>query len=245
MTDGILSLTGVGKHFGAVTALGDINLRVGAGEIVALIGDNGAGKSTLMNIICGADAVDEGVVRVNGEPLRNLTDANRLGVGVVYQDLALAPHMTVAENMYLGTELTRRLGPFRVLDRRGMSRDAKAAITELGISTLHNVSMPVDRLSGGQRQVLGVARAIKRAKSLILLDEPTAALGPKQVGIVLQAIEAASNNGLGVVLVSHDIPSVLKLAHRVVILRHGTIFLDRKPDGMSVSDVMTAMVGDE
>ncbi len=245
MTVDVLTVTDLGKNFGAVKALRDVNLRVDAGEIVALLGDNGAGKSTLMNIICGSDRADEGEVRVEGEHLRDLTDAQRLGVGVVYQDLALAPHLTVAENMFLGAELTRRVGPFRLLDRRTMALDAENDIARLGISTLRDVRMPVSKLSGGQRQVLAVARAIKRAKSLILLDEPTAALGPKQVEIVLDAIRAASSHGLGIVLVSHDIPNVLKLAHRVVILRHGTIALDRTPDGMSVADIMTAMVGEE
>jgi ABC-type sugar transport system ATPase subunit len=245
MAADVLEVTDLGKNFGAVRALRDVNLRVGAGEIVALLGDNGAGKSTLMNIICGSDSADEGQILVDGEPLTSLGDASRLGVGVVYQDLALAPHLTVAENMFLGTELKRGFGPFRVLDRRAMAADAEQEIARLGISTLRNVRMPVSALSGGQRQVLAVARAIKRAKSLILLDEPTAALGPKQVGTVLDAIRAASAHGLGVVLVSHDIPSVLKLAHRVVILRHGTIALDRTPEGMSVADVMTVMVGED
>ncbi|MBK0418782.1 sugar ABC transporter ATP-binding protein [Leucobacter sp. CSA1] len=240
-----LSVTRLGKKFGAVRALRDVNLSVEAGEIVALLGDNGAGKSTLMNIICGSDSADEGEIRVSGEPLESLTDANRLGVGVVYQDLALAPHLSVAENMFLGSEKKRRVGPFTVLDRRGMAAEAEAAVGELGISTLRNVQLAVARLSGGQRQVLAVARAIKRASSFILLDEPTAALGPKQVDIVLDAIRAAKAQGLGVILVSHDIPSVLKLADRVVILRHGTVALDRKPEGMSVADVMTAMVGEE
>jgi len=245
MNNAVLSVKSLGKNFGAVQALEGINLTVAAGEIVALLGDNGAGKSTLMNIICGSSVADEGAVSVDGELLRGLADAKRLGIGVVYQDLALAPHLTVAENMYLGSELSRRLGPFRILDRRGMSREAELAIAKLGISTLRDVNMPVERLSGGQRQVLAVARAIKRAKSLILLDEPTAALGPKQVEIVLEAIRAASRHGLGVLLVSHDIPNVLRLAHRVAVLRHGAIVLDQNPKGMSVADVMTAMVGEE
>lgn len=240
-----LSVTNLGKKFGAVRALRDVNLDVNSGEIVALLGDNGAGKSTLMNIISGSDSADEGEIRVNGESMHDLADATRLGVGVVYQDLALSPHLSVAANMFLGTEKKKRYGPFKVLDRRGMALETEAAVAELGISTLRNVQLAVARLSGGQRQVLAVARAINRATSLILLDEPTAALGPKQVDTVLDAIRAARTQGLGVVLVSHDIPSVLKLADRVVILRHGTIVLDQSPKEMSVADIMTVMVGEE
>ncbi|GAB2888463.1 ATP-binding cassette domain-containing protein [Streptomyces mayteni] len=245
MGDEVLTISDVGKRFGAVTALRDVNLTVRAGEIVALLGDNGAGKSTLMNVICGSNAADTGVVAVQGEPLTSLADARRLGVGVVYQDLALAPHLSLAENLFLGHEVVRGFGPFRVLDRARMRDDARAAIERLGISTLRDVRLPVARLSGGQRQVLAVARAMKWARRLILLDEPTAALGPKQVGIVLDSIRKAADHGLGVILVSHDIPSVLKLADRIVILRHGTIAKDVPPAGLSVSDVVTVMVGEE
>ncbi|MGW7291887.1 ATP-binding cassette domain-containing protein [Streptomyces xiamenensis] len=245
MGEDVLTITDVGKRFGAVTALREVNLTVRAGEIVALLGDNGAGKSTLMNVICGSNPADTGVVAVKGEPLTSLADARRLGVGVVYQDLALAPHLSLAENLFLGHEVTRGFGPFRMLDRATMRAEARAAIERLGIATLRDVRLPVARLSGGQRQVLAVARAMKWAQHLILLDEPTAALGPKQVGIVLDSIRKAAEGGLGVVLVSHDIPSVLKLADRIVVLRHGTIAKDVSPDGLSVSDVVTVMVGEE
>ncbi|WP_144754371.1 ATP-binding cassette domain-containing protein [Curtobacterium pusillum] len=237
----VLGISGVGKNFGAVRALRDIDLSVQAGEIVALLGDNGAGKSTLMNIICGSNTPDEGEIRVSGQPMSGLADAKRLGVGVVYQDLALAPHLSLTENLFLGNELRR--GPW--LDRKRMHAEARAAIEKLGISTLRDVRLPVGSLSGGQRQVLAVARAMKWASDLILLDEPTAALGPKQVGIVLDSIRIAADHGLGVILVSHDIPNVLKLADRIVILRHGTIIADMRPAGLSVADVMTVMVGDE
>ena len=245
MSQEVLTISGLGKNFGAVTALRDVNLTVHEGEIVALLGDNGAGKSTLMNIICGSNSADTGEVLVNGETLSSLSDAKKLGVGVVYQDLALSPQLTLAENLFLGNEAKRGVFPFRFLDRPRMQRESKEAIEKLGISTLRDVRLPVASLSGGQRQVLAVARAMKWAKNLILLDEPTAALGPKQVEIVLDSIRRASDHGIGVVLVSHDIPSVLKLADRIVILRHGTIVADLKPEGLSVSDVVTVMVGDE
>lgn len=245
MSDEVLTITDVGKSFGAVTALRDVNLTVHAGEIVALLGDNGAGKSTLMNIICGSQPADTGSVRVKGEELSSLADARRLGVGVVYQDLALAHDLSVTENMFLGNEIVRKLGPLRIVDRRAMRAAAKQAIEGLGISTLRDVRLPVLSLSGGQRQVLAVARAMKWAENVILLDEPTAALGPKQVGMVLDSIKRAAHHGIGVVLVSHDIPSVLRLADRVVVLRHGTIAADVPPAGLSVSDVVTVMVGED
>lgn len=245
MTREVLTIEGVAKSYGPVTALRDVNLRVRAGEIVALLGDNGAGKSTLMNIICGSSSPTSGTVSVNGQPMQGLADAKRLGVGVVYQDLALAPHLSLAENLFLGNEAKRGVWPLRFLDRKRMSTEAKEAIEGLGISTLRDVRLPVSSLSGGQRQVLAVARAMKWAEHVILLDEPTAALGPKQVGIVLDAIKKAAEAGLGVVLVSHDIPNVLKLADRIIILRHGTIVEDVAPAGLSVSDVVTVMVGEE
>lgn len=245
MTAEVLHVRDLAKNFGAVKALHGVSLSVGAGEIVALLGDNGAGKSTLMNIICGSDTADAGVIRVADQPLDDLGDARRLGVGVVFQDLALTPHLTVAENLFLGHELKRSFGPLKVLDRRTMAREARAAVERLGISTLRDVRLPVARLSGGQRQVLAVARAMKWATNLILLDEPTAALGPKQVEIVLDAIRVASADGIGVILVSHDIPNVMKLADRIVILRHGTVAFDGPPKGMSVAGVMTVMVGEE
>lgn len=244
MSQEVLAISDIGKSFGAVRALHDVNLQVHGGEIVGLVGDNGAGKSTLMNIISGAYSADTGVVTVNGKPLASLSDARHLGVGVVYQDLALAPHLSLAENLFLGNEATRIFGPFRLLDRRRMRREAKAAIEALGISTLSDVRLAVASLSGGQRQVLAVARAMKWAENLILLDEPTAALGPKQVDIVLDSIKKVADHGLGVILVSHDIPSVLRLADRIAILRHGTIVEDVSPTRLSVSDVVTVMMGE-
>jgi ABC-type sugar transport system ATPase subunit len=239
----VLQITNLTKRFGAVTALHNVNLTVREGEIVALLGDNGAGKSTLMSLICGALEADEGTVTVDGQEMRSLADAKRLGVGVVYQDLALAHHLTVADNMFLGNEITK--GPLRRVDRKAMAVASREAVERLGISTLRDVRMPVAMLSGGQRQVLAVARAMNWARRIILLDEPTAALGPKQVGIVLDAIRTAADHGLGVVLVSHDIPNVLKLADRLVILRHGTIADDAEPRGRTVAQVVTTMVGDE
>ncbi|MDO9398278.1 MAG: ATP-binding cassette domain-containing protein [Herbiconiux sp.] len=242
-----IELRDVGRTFGAVRALYSIDLAVRPGEIVALVGDNGAGKSTLMNIMCGAEPPDEGEVLVAGELVQDLAHAQKLGVGMVYQDLALAPHLSVVENMFLGREenLAGWRGLLRWIDRRRMRNQAKQSIADLGISTLRNVDLPVWRLSGGQRQVAAVARAMMWTRTAVLLDEPTAALGPKQVGMVLDAIRTAASRGIAVVIISHDIPHVLKLADRVVVLRRGTIVAELDPTGLSVTQVVAEMIGDE
>lgn len=242
-----IELRDIGRTFGAVRALYGINLTVHPGEIIALVGDNGAGKSTLMNIMCGAEPPDEGTVSISGDTVESLQHAQDLGVGMVYQDLALASHLNVVENMFLGREL--RLPGWRGLlgwiDRREMKRQAKQSIADLGITTLRNVELPISHLSGGQRQVAAVARAMKWTTTAVLLDEPTAALGPKQVGMVLEAIRAAAARGMAVVIISHDIPHVLKLADRVVVLRRGTIVADMKPAGLTVSHVVAEMIGEQ
>lgn len=241
-----IELRNVGRNFGAIRALSGVDLTVHAGEIIALVGDNGAGKSTLMNIMCGAEPPDEGEVIVEEQALTSLRQAQDLGVGMVYQDLALAPHLSVAENMYLGREIRRKgvLGALGWLDRKEMKRAARQAISDLGIATLRDINLPVSHLSGGQRQVAAVARAMIWTRSVVLLDEPTAALGPKQVEMVLDAIRAAAARGLAVVIISHDIPHVLKLADRIVVLRRGTLVDDVAPDGLSVSDIVSRMIGD-
>lgn len=241
-----IQLVGVGRTFGAVRALYDIDLAIHAGEVVALVGDNGAGKSTLMNIMCGAEPPSEGTVIVDGVELRSLQQAQDQGVGVVYQDLALAPHLTVMENMFLGRE-QRHIGLrglVRWIDRGGMRTKARQAIADLGITTLRDVNLPVSHLSGGQRQVAAVARAMMWTKTVVLLDEPTAALGPKQVGMVLDTIRHAADQGLAVVIISHDVPHMLTLADRIVVLRRGTIAADIPPAGHSVADIVAQMIGD-
>lgn len=242
----VVDLRGVGRMFGQITALFDVNLSVRAGEIVAIVGDNGAGKSTLMNIICGADLPDEGEVYVEGQILNSLRQSQKLGLGMVYQDLALAPDLTVAENMFLGREHVSK-GPGRILrwvDRKRMRIEARKAISDLGITTLRNINSPVSRLSGGQRQIVAVARAMMWTKSVLLLDEPTAALGPKQVGMVIDTIRAAAKHGLAVIIVSHDIPHVLTLADRIIVLRRGTVVKDLLPDGLTVAKVVQEMIGE-
>ncbi|MBR0936048.1 ATP-binding cassette domain-containing protein [Bradyrhizobium jicamae] len=243
----VLEVRNVNKRFGQIVALDDISLELNAGEIVALLGDNGAGKSTLMNIMCGAMEASSGEVLVQGQAIHSPQHAQELGVGMVYQDLALAPHLTVAENMFLGREtmMPGIAGILQWVDRREMDRRASEEITRLGIRTLQDVRMPVQLLSGGQRQVAAIARALMWTKVTILLDEPTAALGPKQVSLVLDAIRSIAERGLSVCIIAHDIPHILQVADRLVILRRGKVVKSMQAKGRSVMDVVALMVGDE
>lgn len=243
----VLEVHGVSKSFGQIKALDHVNLQLNRGEIVALLGDNGAGKSTLMNIMCGASVPSSGSVSVNGEKVQSHRHAQGLGVGMVYQDLALASHLSVAENMFLGRERRRSgiAGVLGWLDRNEMNQAASREIAQLGIATLKDVRMPVSALSGGQRQVAAIARALMWTKVAILLDEPTAALGPKQVSLVLDAIRAIARQGLAVCIIAHDIPHILQIADRLVILRRGRAAKSVAAAGQSVRQVVALMVGDD
>jgi ABC-type sugar transport system ATPase subunit len=241
----VLEARGIRKTYGHVEALRGVDLQLHAGEIVALMGDNGAGKSTLAGILCGARAADEGEVLVAGEAIGSLRHAQQLGVGMVFQDLALAPDLSVADNMFLGRErfAAGMLGRFKWLDRGRMRAEALAAVQELG-GTLTSVSVDVDALSGGQRQVAAVARTLMTARLAVLMDEPTAALGPRQVAVVTDAIRSAARAGLGVMVISHDVPAVLELADRVIVMRQGRIVADAAATTRTLADVVTAMVGE-
>jgi len=240
--------TGIVKRYGHLEALRGASLDLHAGEIVALVGDNGAGKSTLTKVICGAVLADEGELSFRGVPTRiqSIHDAHELGVHTVYQDLALAPHLSVADNLFLGREpipagWRRTVG---VLDRRRMVDETRAAMGRLGIS-LRDYSVPVGNLSGGQRQALAVARAITWATTAVLMDEPTAALGPKQSAIVYQTVSAAAQGGLAVLVISHDIPRMLQVAHRIAVMRHGAVVAVRDARTVRLAEVIGLMLGEE
>ena len=219
-----------------------------AGEVVALFGDNGAGKSTLMKTLCGVHQPDHGEVKILGESvsLGSIRDAQALGVEAVHQDLALAPHIPVLENMFLGHEPIRPgwRGRLRILDRPAMAAATREAVLRLSID-LPSVTVPVDDLSGGQKQAVAVARAVMWAKVAVLMDEPTAALGPRQSEIVCQTIRATAESGLAVLVVSHDIPRMLKVADRVVVMRQGKNVLTAHTGELTVTDIVGAMVGQE
>lgn len=235
------------KSYGHVKALRGASLEVQPGEVVAIVGDNGAGKSTFISCICGAVMPDDGEVRIDGAALEpgSIASAMDAGLAAVYQDLAVAPHLSVFENIFLSTELKKSglLGKLGVLDRRAMRQQSEELMHGLGID-LPNLDRPVEQLSGGQRQVVAVARAVSRASRVVVLDEPTAALGAKQSKIVLDTIEATRRRGIAVLLISHDLPRVLEVADRIVVMRLGAVAAQITPSGTTVSDVVALMLGE-
>jgi simple sugar transport system ATP-binding protein len=244
-----IAATGIYKNYGHVEALRGASLSVAPGEIVALVGDNGAGKSTLMKVMCGAVTPDAGEVWLGDEVRVRAGRFDRVQqeIGVVYQDLALAPHLTVLENIYLGHEVLKSGGVHRwlgALDRRSMAMEADSALCRIGIN-LPSVGIPVSLLSGGQRQAVAIARAVKWAKHVILLDEPTASLGAKQTQVVCNLIQAVAKQGLGVLMISHDIPSVAALADRIVVMRRGAAVAEFPAKTVTLSEIVGAMLGAE
>lgn len=248
MTPPILTASGLVKRFGRVTALAGADLELYPGEVLAVIGDNGAGKSSLIKCLSGAMVPDEGSMTLNGDPVsfRRPNDAQSAGIETVYQTLAVSPALDIATNMFLGRE-RRRPGPlgsvFRMVDRAGMRRDAKAALDELGIGTLQDITQAVETLSGGQRQAVAVARAAAFGSKVVILDEPTAALGVKESGQVLQLVEDLRGRGLPVILISHNMPHVFEVADRIHIQRLGRRIATVTPGSHTMSDAVAIMTG--
>jgi simple sugar transport system ATP-binding protein len=229
-----------------VDALTDVTVELHRGEILAVFGDNGAGKSTLTKIMLGVLPPDEGCVEINGEAvaLTSIRDAQARGVDAVHQDLALAPDLTVLENMFLGHEMLAKglLGRLRVLDRKRMAKESDGALERLAIK-LPSVHVPISALSGGQRQAVAVARAEMWTATAILMDEPTAALGTTQSDVVCETIVSTAARGLGVMVISHDLPRTLLIAHRVVVLLRGEVVLNVPAKDLTVPQVVEVMVG--
>jgi D-xylose transport system ATP-binding protein len=220
-SDVLLSLHGISKHFGPVTALDDVNLDVPPGRVTALIGDNGAGKSTLIKVIAGIHQADHGEIYWSGERtvIRTPHDATELGVATVYQDLALCDNLDIVANMYLGVERRRHA----LLDETTMELKAKETLAGLSVTSVRSIRQPVGSLSGGQRQSVAVARAVMGEARLVIMDEPTAALGVSQTAMVLELIQGLAANGIAVLVISHNLIDVFSVADRVAILYLGRL----------------------
>lgn len=246
INDAVIGCVHIAKQFGHVQALRDATVIVPAGMVVALVGDNGAGKSTLLKTLLGIIRPDSGDVIVGGTPieLHGVRDAEARGVDAVHQDLALAPHLSVIDNMFLGHEVVHPglRGKFGALARRSMAERADAALGELSIK-LPSLQVPVRELSGGQRQAVAVARAVMWSRTAVLMDEPTAALGARQSEIVCDLMRTVASRGLGVLVVSHDLPRILKAADRVTVLWRGESVLDAPAMDLTVPTLVATMVG--
>jgi D-xylose transport system ATP-binding protein len=245
----LLSLKGISKRFGANEALTSVDFEVGAGEVVALVGDNGAGKSTLVKAIAGVQLCDEGEIYFEGEKVRisSPQDAVALGIATVYQDLSLCDNLDVVANLYLGRELYAK-GPLRLasyLDETAMERSALELLDSLAVTTLKDVRTHVSSLSGGQRQAVAIARSLLGAPKVVLLDEPTAALGVSQTEQVLNLIIKLRERGLGVVVISHNLENVFAVADRIIVLRLGRRAASFDVHGVSREDVVAAITGAE
>jgi len=239
-TQPLLRLRGISKHFGAVQALYDVDLDLPSGQVTALCGDNGAGKSVLTKTIAGIHEADEGEVIWEGRQvhIRSPKDSAQLGIETVYQDLALADNLDIVQNMFLGRE--RANGPF--LDEDSMERAAGETLAGLHVTTVRSIRQPVATLSGGQRQAVAVAKAVMWNSKLVMLDEPTAALGVAQTAMVLELIRSLRDHGLAVMVISHNLNDVFEVADRVAILHLGRMVAqDRLSafDRQSVVDYMT------
>ena len=243
----VMEARGLVKRFGHVTALDHADFELREREILAVIGDNGAGKSTLIKALSGALVPDAGEIRLDGQPVnfRSPMDARSAGIETVYQDLAVAPALTIAENLFLGRELRRAgvLGSvFRMLDRRRMYEESTKHMRELRIE-IGSMNQAVETLSGGQRQGVAVARSAAFARHVVIMDEPTAALGVKQSGMVLDLIRRVRDRGLSVVLISHDMPHVFEIADRIHVARLGRRIAVLNPTKISMSDTVALMTG--
>jgi ABC-type sugar transport system ATPase subunit len=236
----LLHLVGIGKNFGPVRALTDIDLDIPAGQVTAVVGDNGAGKSTLIKTISGIWQQDHGEIFWEGSPVRfhSPKDAADLGIATVYQDLALCDNLDIVQNMFLGREPVKHWQ----LDEVTMEKTAKRTLSDLSVVTIRSVRQPVGSLSGGQRQAVAVAKAVLRQAKLVILDEPTAALGVTQTRVVLELIGRLKSQGIAVIVISHNLNDVTAVADRVAVLRLGHLVavgpLSRF-DAESIVDLMT------
>ena len=243
----VMQAKGLVKRYGRVTALDGADFELREGEILAVIGDNGAGKSSLIRALSGAAIPDEGEILLDGKPVhfRSPADARRAGIETVYQELAVAPAMSISENLFLGREVRRKgfLGSvLRMLDKKRMLEESVARMQELKVG-IRSMLQPVETLSGGQRQCVAVGRAAAFAQHVVIMDEPTAALGVKEGNMVLDLIRRVRDRGLPVVLISHNMPHVFEVADRIHVARLGKRAAVLNPKTISMSDTVAVMTG--
>jgi fructose transport system ATP-binding protein len=242
----VMQAKGLVKRYGQVTALDGADFELRAGEILAVIGDNGAGKSSLIKCLSGATIPDAGDIALDGRPIafKSPIDARLAGIETVYQDLAVAPAMTIAENLFLGRERRRSgiLGRLGFIDKKAMLEESIARMNDLKVG-IRSMTQAVETLSGGQRQCVAVARAAAFAQHVVIMDEPTAALGVKEGNMVLELIRRVRDRGLPVVLISHNMPHVFEIADRIHIARLGKRAAVVNPKHISMSDTVAIMTG--
>jgi simple sugar transport system ATP-binding protein len=238
----VLRVEHVSKRYGAVTALTDINLRLGKGEVLSLIGDNGAGKSTLLKIICGFQPPTSGKIILEGEEvqLKSVDHARSLGIDAVYQDLAVINQLTVYQNMFLNREKVR----WPLLNARAMRREAKERLDEIGVQ-IPDINAPVAQLSGGQRQAIAVARSVFSNPKILLLDEPLAAMGVKEGSLILDLIMKLKEQGdVSIIIIAHNYGQVLEVCDRVNLIQGGKITLDKRSDETSAEELTEMVVAE-
>lgn len=242
----VMQAKGLVKRYGQVTALDGADFELRAGEILAVIGDNGAGKSSLIKCLSGATIPDEGEIQLDGRTIhfKSPIDARRAGIETVYQELAVAPAMTIAENLFLGREIRRPglLGKLGMIDKKEMLEQSVARMNDLKVG-IRSMLQAVETLSGGQRQCVAVARAAAFAQHVVIMDEPTAALGVKEGNMVLELIRRVRDKGLPVVLISHNMPHVFEIADRIHVARLGKRAAVINPKKISMSDTVAVMTG--
>ncbi|MEO6715225.1 MAG: ATP-binding cassette domain-containing protein [Mycobacteriales bacterium] len=242
----MLQASGICKNYGHVEVLREVDFEVHAGEVTALIGDNGAGKSTLVKILSGAISLDKGQILLDGRPvsMSSPTQARELGIETVYQDLALAPELGPAENTFAGREILKGgfLGKLGVLDKKEMRAQASNAFTSMG-TDVKDMDAPVGALSGGQKQSVAICRSVMWADKVIFMDEPTAALGVRQTGKVLELVRRVAEKGVAVVLISHNMPEVLEVADSIHVLRLGKRVAQYRRGEATVEHLVGAMTG--
>ncbi|WP_026876788.1 ATP-binding cassette domain-containing protein [Jiangella gansuensis] len=240
----LIEMDKVGKHYGAIQALTDVSMTVRAGEITCVLGDNGAGKSTLIKIMSGLHQHTAGVMRVDGEEtvFGSPREALDRGIATVYQDLAVVSLMEVWRNFFLGSEIRRGIGPVKMLDTDGMRRTAREELAKMGIE-LADIDQPIGELSGGQRQCVAIARAVYFGARVLILDEPTAALGVKQSGVVLKYTARARDAGLGVVFITHNPHHAFLVGDHFIVLKRGRMNLDCRRSEITLDQLTQEMAG--